>query len=59
MKWIAAAVAVYAVIEWAHMYALVPGYEWLQDIPIWAGHVAFGLMFSAAVIGIIKTRTQN
>ncbi len=56
MRWIALAIAVYAVIEWAHMYAPLPGYQWLQNLPIWLGHIAFGIMFLAAVSGIIKVR---
>ncbi len=54
MRWIALAIAVYAIIEWAHMYA--PMYQWIQNLPTWLGHIFFGIMFLAAVGGIIKVR---
>ena len=37
MRWIALAIAVYAIIEWVSAYAMY--YEW--NLPIWLGHVAF------------------
>ena len=57
MRWIALAIAVYAVIEWAQAYA--PMYQWIQDLPIWLGHIFFGIMFSASVIGIIKLKSSS
>ncbi len=57
MRWIAVAVAVYAIIEWGHMYA--PSYKWLQSLPFWLGHVAFGLMFLAAVVGAVKSSSSS
>ncbi len=57
MRWIALAVAVYAIIEWGHMYA--PSYQWLQNLPTWLGHVAFGIMLLAAVVGIIKPSSSS
>ncbi len=57
MRWIALVVAVYAIIEWSHMYA--PSYQWLQNLPSWLGHIAFGIMFLAAVAGIIKSSPSS
>lgn len=57
MRWIALAVVVYAIIEWAHIYT--PMYQWLQGLPNWLGHVAFGIMFLATVIGIIKPSSAS
>ncbi len=51
MRWVAAAIGIYAVIEWFHMYA--PYYEW--NLPIWLGHIAFGAMLALAVIGAVRS----
>ncbi len=52
MSRIALAIAAYAVIAWAQAYA--PMYQWIQELPAWLGHIFFGIMFLAAVGGIIK-----
>ena len=55
MRWIALAIAVYAIIEWVSAYAMY--YEW--NLPIWLGHIAYGIMFLAAVGGIINYRRNH
>ncbi len=57
MRWIALAIAVYAIIEWANMYA--PMYQWIQDLPTWLGHILFGMMFLAAVAGALNYRHHH
>jgi hypothetical protein len=53
MRWIAVSIAVFAVIEWVQGYAMY--YQW--NLPVWLGHIAYGLMLSVAVAGIIRSKS--